>query len=1238
MNYFSDTWLVLDEYFKSNKYFLTKHHIESYDDFISHKIINTVKVLNPFVILKNQDNGKIQHQIEVFVGGLDGSEIFINKPTVINVENNEQRLLFPNEARLRDMTYKSDIYANIQLRYTTLEGTKESIHEPPMLKHMRIGSIPIMLHSKLCALHMQPKEALKEMGECPYDQGGYFIIDGKEKVVVAQERIATNRIFINKSKDDNYSYEALIRCTSEENPLFPKTINFYVFKNEIKFERKAALMFPKISNAIVISSPNISIKIPLFILFRALGIESDKEILETICYDVSDPDNTQLLEFLRHSLVQANVILSQEDALKYLSNFVKFKHIDEIKKILLFDIFPNVGESFRSKALFLGHIVNKLVKVCMGAVKESDRDSYIFKRVDISGFMVGNLFRDYYNQFRNWTRNQIDKEYLYGAWRTTKNIDHFINKSNMFIIFRADIIEDGLKKSLKGSWGNNMIQEQQDLDNIKQGLSQDLSRLSYLGTISHLRRVNTPMDPTSKIVAPHRLHTSQWGIMCPCESPDGASIGLLKNFAIMCHVTFDVNASSIVDILHQKDLILLSNVPTGEIHKFTKVFVNNNWLGVHQDPVYLFKLLKLYKRNGIINIYTSITWNIINKEIHILTEAGRCTRPVYVIYNDNLLVSKRLKEVKKMSWDEMINSKSTGAQSLKELEENQAIIEYLDIEESNLSYIAMYPEYIQKNTQYTHCEIHPSTILSVVTHQIALCNYNQAPRNIFSGAQGKQAIGLYATNFNNRIDTMSFVLYYPQKPLVTTRYMDYLNTNKLPHGENLIVAIACYSGYNMEDAVIINKNAIERGCFNLTYYKNEVAFEEENKIENESIEFNNPYQIIESGKDLKDIKFANYKKLDENGFPIINSHISENDAYLGRTKLKIEFVADKFDENNIFGNKTKKEIYSDRSLIAGNTLSGIVDKVFVYKNDNNKKTCKLRFRKIRIPELGDKLCSRNAQKGVIGAVIPAENMPFSKDGIIPDIIINPHCIPSRMTIAHLLETVLGKIGSHMGTIIDGTPFNNNNYDELYDTMEKDYKMNRHGDEILYNGLTGEQMQTAIFMGPTYYERLKHMVGDKINYRMTGIKSVKDSHGKEHIVKTAPVSALTRQPMGGRSAGSGLRVGNMEVDSLMSHGVTLSIQESMMNRADEFTWNLDNDTEFINKKTVKDAYDLSKVRTPFAFKLLAQEIATLGVKMNFNTKYDSVEDYTDDHELGVLPEEDEDEDELKKDKKIDITKL
>ena len=497
-------WTVLDNFFSENSHFLTKHHLDSYNEFIVNKIPNTIKVLNPIIVFKEKKADLIEHEVNVYIGGWDGTDISLTKPTIVN--DNIAKLLYPNEARLKDFTYQSELYCTIIVHYITRrngEQLPEKKGDVETLPKVKIGAIPIMLHSRLCALNNQSFDVRREMGECPYDQGGYFVIDGKEKVIIAQERIATNRIFINKSKDPKFSFEGLIRCTSEESPLFPKTIQLCVYKDHlsrsltsdvdvsiddeegedndlgvgvdeqeekdvIKSQEDEIIKLKKARNAIVINMPNMTGAITLCVLFRALGVESDKDIVRCIVHN--ENENTDIIEFIRFSIVHSTInvnISSQEEALVYLSNLVKFNNVDAVKYFLINDLFPNVGPSYKKKSLFLGSIVLKLIRVCLGYSKESTRDSYIHKRVNISGFLMGNLFRDYYNQFRNNIRNKLDREYLTGEMNTSLEWKSLINHKSFEIIFRSDIIEDGLKKSLKGMWGRSMVEEIQNVDLIK---------------------------------------------------------------------------------------------------------------------------------------------------------------------------------------------------------------------------------------------------------------------------------------------------------------------------------------------------------------------------------------------------------------------------------------------------------------------------------------------------------------------------------------------------------------------------------------------------------------------------------------------------------------------------------------------------------------------------------------------------------------------------------------------------
>jgi DNA-directed RNA polymerase II subunit RPB2 len=1221
-----NTWTVLDSYFKSDPHFLTKHHLESFNDFIENKIQNTIKSLNPFITLKNDDaTKKLKHEIRIYIGGENGDEIFFKPP-----EKNS-KLLLPNLARLKNLTYKSDLFCNIHIKYISYdtEGNLENNVQKDF-KNIKIGSIPIMLKSKLCMLYDQPKAILSEFGECIYDQGGYMIIDGKEKVIVAQERIATNRLFINRSKDPDFTFEGLIRCTIEEGAIFPKTVKLAVYSKEyLKGARK---------NAIVFSIPNINKEIPLFILFRALGVESDKHIIEYILHDLNDELNKSMLDFLFYSMYDGAFLYSQNDVLEYLSGYVKHSgNVDYVRYILMNDLFPNMNKqndvSLHKKAMFLGHVAKHIIKVCLGLEKESDRDNYAFKRVDISGFLMGNLFRDFYNEFRNQCRSVVDSLYNYGSWKNDGNdIVEMINEFNKWQVFNSNIIDNGIVKSLKASWGL-------EKDPSKQGAVQDVNRISYIGYTSHMRRVNTPIDRSVKIVEPHRLHPTQWGSMCPCESPDGASIGLLKNLAMLCHITFDCSSKQILECLKELDVTLLEYVVPEQMTRETcKVLINSNWIGIIDRPYLLNKQLKLLRRNALINVSTSISWNIIDGEININTEAGRCCRPLYIIHEHKLLIQQKdieyLKEGKK-HWKDLIKGltrndfeftdctyyspfkmesfKNMGREDVwKTLEKNQSCIEFIDVEESNTCMIAMNQTLLEdKLTKYTHMELHPSTIFAVLTTNIPFANHNQAPRNYFSGAQGKQAIGIYSTAFNHRMDTAAYVLHYPQRRIVNTKYMNYIGNNQMPNGENTIVAIMTYTGYNQEDSVIINKNAIDRGLFNLTYYKTIVESEDSDKFGYQKILFANPAELSKKGTLVEDFgrRFANYTKLDENGFPKENMKFEEGDVYLGKCVVKTEFVEDE-KESRIFNTRKKTETYRDASSIADKTMAGTIDKVYVFSNDDGLKTCKIRYRKIRIPVLGDKVGSAHAQKGVVGLIIPQENMPYTKDGIIPDIIMNPHAIPTRMTIGHLMECVFAKLGCLEGNYYDATPFCHQNIDAVYDKLQ-DFGYERYGNEIMYNGITGEQMATDIFIGPTFYIRMKHMVADKINARSA----------------EGGYMSLTRQPVKSRAKGGGLRIGEMETNTILSHGMSAFLKESLMERSDKYELFVENesgDIAVVNNKEglVKGTDTISKIQIPYAAKTLLQELEFMSIMPRLVTdpnEFDN-EEYVENIRLQIYDQE------------------
>ena len=1202
-------WNILDLYFKNHKYPFTSHHLDSYRDFIKNNIPNIIKSYNPITMIKYNDSGEIIIKIEIYVGNKNSDEIFIDRP--ITFDGPSPKIITPNDARLRNLTYETHIYANVLVKITD----NDNYNYENVFKNIAIGSIPIMLHSDACILNGQGPEILKTLDECVYDTGGYFIIDGKEKVIIAQERITNNKLFTSKfNDDDNFSYKASIKCTSDvgESALAPKTVEFYLVKNTINIEEKEVNenYIPKKGSILCTFKAINGNKIPVFILFRALGVESDKDICDLIFGDdLNEQEKLYFFNFIRPSITIASNVYTLEDAFEYMKPITMYKTIDHIKTALITDLFPNIP-LFENKSKYLGYLLKQFINSCLNISNVSDRDSYTYKRVDISGYLLSELFYESYTKLSKFIRDNLDKTYNYGAWKSYNNYDYFINDNNIYKIIPSLIITKSFSRSLKGMWGL------EDNDDPELGMVQDLSRISYIGFLSHLRNINLPLDRSIKLTSPHRLHSQQYGIMCPFATPDGGSVGYLKNMALLAKVTPYSDITYIKDCLKDfKFVILIEHFNKVLNRNITKIFLNGSYYAITYEPNLLIRTLKAYRRNNLINILISISWDIKNNIINILSDSGRCCRPL-------IISSKISKNNKFTNWFDMLtgtinilsdNDKNdnlyyksfytspkilsyfankTDNEILDLLEKNGAMIEYVDIDEQDSIYIAM--NYTDITDFHTHVEIHPSTMLSAISSNIPLANHNQSARNVFHAAQSKQAIGVYATSFNKRFDTMSYVLHYSQKPLITTRISDYTLNNNLPNGFNVIVAIMSYTGFNQEDSIMINKHSIDRGLFSLSYYKSITAT---SKIESqyEKIIFANPILYQEKGFKINNIKSANYNHINEDGFISKGVYIPKGQKVVVIGMLSVKYVYKEV-KKGVFTELVKEIIYTDCSITTDNSLFGKVDKVFIGNkiNDEDTKICKVRFLKIKKPEFGDKHASRHGQKGVVGMILPEENIPFTKDGIKPDIIINPHAIPSRMTIGHLVECAFAKLSCINGNFGDGTVFLPFDETLIYNNLE-DLGFDKHGDEILYNGFTGKQIDTQIFIGPTFYFRLKHMVAEKMHARDIG-----------------PKVSLTRQPTAGRRKGGGLRIGEMERDSVLSHGISKFMKESMTIRSDDYKWpvcqncgtlaiyNPNKNNYILECRNCNSNKNIVEVHTPYCFKLLVQELETMGLQMRLNT--------------------------------------
>ena len=663
---------------------------------------------------------------------------------------------------------------------------------------------------------------------------------------------------------------------------------------------------------------------------------------------------------------------------------------------------------------------------------------------------------------------------------------------------------------------------------------------------------------------------------CPAETPEGQSIGIVKNISYLGHITIPTNSSSLYEYI-KPHILPLETTPSELLHGKVKVFVNGAWLGVSENPIELYNDMKEKKYKGIINIYTSIIMNFKNLEIRICNDGGRLTRPVLRVRDNKALINLEIidKLVKKeLSWNDLLTNCKLP----------ESVIEYIDPEEQNFAMIGMktkngYLQDINQKFNYTHCEIHPSTIFGVLASCIPFPEHNQAPRNTYQTAMAKQAMGVYVTNYDQRMDKTAYVLNYPTRPLVDTRVMNFIKLNKIPSGTQIHVAIMTHTGYNQEDSVLINKGSIDRGLFIATIYHTEKD-EDKNIIRDEII------RCKPDATKTKGIKFGNYDKLNSQGFIPENELLENRDVIIAKT-IPIK-------ENRNDPTKTIK--YEDQSKTFRTTEETYVDKNYTGRNGDGYNFAKVRVRVLRKPVYGDKFSSRHGQKGTVGNIIPECDMPFTKDGLRPDIIINPHAIPSRMTIGQLKETLLGKVLIELGMFGDGTSFGNLDIKTISEELQK-LGYESYGNELMYNGLTGEQLETNIYIGPVFYQRLKHMVNDKQHSRSIG-----------------PMVNLTRQPAEGRSRDGGFRIGEMERDVMIAHGASRFCRERLYDVSDKYSVHVCKKCGMIasyndgNKnrmyanadftihlcKTCDNKTEFAKVELPYAYKLLSQELQTINV--------------------------------------------
>ncbi len=1104
-----DRWAVMEAFLRERG--LTRHHIDSYNKFITETIAEIIK-----------EDSVIETSIPGFKIVIKGFRI--GEPQIKEVDGSIRKDVTPMECRYRDLTYAAPVI----LKLVPYEDGK-----PGSEVEVVIGEIPIMIKSVKDPLSRLPPEELVKYGEDPKDPGGYFIIDGSERVIVIQEDLAPNRIIVDYGQENlNITHTAKVVSA---------TAGY----------RSAVILDRHKDGSLHVSFPMIPGKIPFAIMMRALGLERDIDIALAV-----SPD-PEIQKELFVSLCQAQAIATQEDALDYIGSRVAIGQVREsrIKRAeLIIDKYflPHLGTSPEDrikKALFLGQMACKLIELVLGRRPPDDKDHYANKRLRLAGDMLATLFRAAFKAFVRDFRYQLERARVRDR------------KASIRLFVRSDIITERIRHAMAtGTWVGG-----------RTGVSQILDRTNWMAMLSHMRRVISPLSRSQPHFEARDLHGTQWGRLCPFETPEGPNCGLVKNLALCATISVGVDAKEVEKVLYELGVIpiikVFNDLREGrltyeDVKNWAKVFLNGTIVGYHPNPEELVAKLRKMRREGKLHYEVNVAHyktKYIN-EVYVNCDAGRIIRPLFVVENGKLKITK-----------EDIEKLKRGEYTFEDLVK-KGVVEFLDADEEENALIALNPDEITEKT--THVEIWPHAILGAGASIIPYAEHNQSPRNTYEAAMVKQALGFYAANFLIRLDSRSHLLHYPQKPLVQTRTMDIIGYNVRPAGQNMVVAVMSFTGYNMEDAVIINKSSVDRGLARSTFFRT---------YETEERKYAGGQEDRIERPDSRTLGYRGakyYAKLEDDGIVPVEIFVKGGEVLIGKTSPP-RFV----EEYKGYGVLSQRR--KDSSVSVRHGERGYVDMVIITTNAEGHRVVKVRVRDLRIPEIGDKFASRHGQKGVIGALIPQYDMPYTVEGITPDLIINPHALPSRMTLGQLMESIAGKVAALRGKPVDGTPF----FEEDMESLKKSllvfgYPMD--GTEPMYDGRTSELIGNPIFIGIVYYQKLHHMVADKMHARARG-----------------PVQLLTRQPTEGRAREGGLRFGEMERDTLIGHGAAALLRERMLESSDRTIIYVCSECGFIGWYNARrnryecpihgDKATLYPVVVPYAFKLLIQEFMSMGIK-------------------------------------------
>ena len=1118
---------VCNTYYTTTLNPIVQHHIDSYNDLLGRRIPLFLKVSNPVQLVLGDGRA-----IRVYIGGKDGAKVGY-RPPLDELDNP----VMPNVCRTENKTYAIDCLADIEVEYQLESKTETVVFEKVM-----IAQLPLMLRTNFCHLSALTPDEMYEQGEDYHELGGYFIVDGGERILLSQERLGNNLYYAGKrvahpkieeeqvggksaDKGEEYEYYAGIRSISEDSTrgpyshylVFPPARREYTLEEAEKYIDYGSLL---IRGMPVITLPGFKIPVPIVSVLHLLGVNTDKDLYDLVFCDVPEQERS-VYDTIFTQLILGHKLPKDMSDLDILRVATKSRSQEEVffnlQSMLLPHIEPipneDTADMYRRKAYALGWLIRMCIDNVLEIRKPTDRDHFRFKRFDVSGDLCFQEFKRVFKDVSKEMKLQMDtrvhfEERMYGGNGLVK----LLQRENIGFYWKSYTFLNEFSKAFKGQWGG------------KDGISQILSRVSLLGTVSQLRRTSLQMDPSVKALGARRLHGSSFGFTCPSDVPDGRNVGMIKHLALLTTISTQSDSRDIKNILvASPEFRFLSTIhPSAWDPSWTRVFMNGDMIGiVSKNMNELYQKLLTFRRSNAGMV--SVAWNRTDNEIVILSDAGRPCRPVY---RPGVVPSSVLA---KETWGAM----------------KSELFDFVDADECDTIKLSMTPF-----SKTLPSEIHGVFMLSPLSSVIPFCDHNPSPRVAFSCAQCRQGASWFHSNFNKRFDTITLILNTPQRPLCETWLYPHIlgRGGCMPYGENAIVAIAIYSGYNQEDSILLNGSALKRGLFQTTYFHSYNVTEDiVDPMALTHTEIANPVD-----RNIKLKPDRDYSKLDASGIIRVGSAVDESTVLVGMIS----------GENDV-------------SHVPKRGQRGIVDGIQVFTTKDNLRGVKVRVSESRDPILGDKFSSRAGQKGTCGMIIPESDMPFTAKGLRPDLIINPHAIPSRMTTGQMLESMSSRVGLAIGSLIDATPFCTQGQSVEYSDLLRRIGLEPHGSEIMYNGMTGEMIEMEIFIGPTYYLRSKLMVEDKINYRDTGTKTL-----------------LTHQPLEGRSAGGGLRIGEMERDVLIAHGIAAFTEESFMKRSDEAEVLFQPETGLID--TTGEG-EVGTLRLPYAVSLFVKEMESMHVQ-------------------------------------------